>query len=80
MAVMCQRAALAAGILFERGETNLFSDDAQIAGYAQDAVYSMRSAGVINGVGGNEFKPGAGATRAEAAQIVYGVLKKGGIL
>lgn len=46
-----------------------FKDDAQIADWAVDAVYSMQKAGIINGRPGNVFDPLGNATRAEAAKM-----------
>lgn len=50
---------------------NLFQDDNDIAGYAKEAVYALRAAGVINGVSVYEFAPARNATRAETAVMVY---------
>lgn len=46
-----------------------FSDDSAIDAYARDAVYAMRSAGVVSGYPDNSFRPGAYATRAEVAKM-----------
>lgn len=48
-----------------------FSDDAQIAAYAQEAVYRLKAAGVISGIGGNAFSPKETVTRAMAAKTIY---------
>lgn len=57
-----------------------FADDGQIAAYAKEAVMTLCSAGVVNGVGDNRFDPEGTATRAEAAKMVYELLKAiGGI-
>jgi hypothetical protein len=55
--------AAAAGAAF-------FADDAQIAGWAKEAVNAMAAAGLINGVGGGNFAPLKTATRAEAATLL----------
>lgn len=47
-----------------------FDDDAKIASYARDAVYSLAKAGIIEGVGQNCFAPVNFATRAEAAAMM----------
>ena len=57
------------------GSAAEFADDANIADYAKDAVYSLRSIGVVNGDENGKFNPGAAATRAEAAQMIYGFIK-----
>lgn len=48
-----------------------FADDGEIAEYAKEAVYTLNSAGVLNGKGDNKFAPKALATRAEASKIIY---------
>ncbi len=50
----------------------LFADDGEISEYARIAVYYMKEAGIVNGVGDGNFAPKANATRAEAAKIIYG--------
>ena len=50
-----------------------FEDDAEIADYAKEAVYTLRSAKIINGVDGMHFEPNRSITRAEAAQIIYAI-------
>ncbi len=52
-----------------RGET--FADDSDIADYAKDAVYALKSAGIINGRDDNTFDPSNTCTRAEAAKMIY---------
>lgn len=51
-----------------------FADDAAIADYAREAVYYMRSNGIISGKDGNLFAPKDNLTRAEAAKMVYGAI------
>jgi hypothetical protein len=46
-----------------------------IAPYAYDAVASLYEAGIINGVSETEINPIGNASRAQAAKIVYGMLK-----
>ena len=57
------------------GTGEKFADDANIAEYAKDAVYSLRSLGIVNGDENGRFNPCAAATRAEAAQMIYGFIK-----
>ncbi|WP_027400400.1 S-layer homology domain-containing protein [Anaerovorax odorimutans] len=47
-----------------------FADDTEISGYAKESVYKMQQAGIINGVGGNNFNAKDSATRAEVAKII----------
>lgn len=57
--------------------THTFADDAQIAEYAKSAVAKLYGAGVISGYEDGTFLPKNNATRAEAAQMVYKILKIG---
>ena len=52
-----------------------FSDSENISDYAKDAVLSLASEGYINGVGDGTFAPLSNLTRAQAAQIIYNVVK-----
>lgn len=47
-----------------------FSDDADLAEYARQAVYTLKNAGIVNGRGNNEFQAHGTATRAEATVII----------
>jgi len=54
-----------------------FADDEEISAYAKEAVYSLASSEVINGMDGNFFAPKKFASRAEVAKIIcLGVIKK----
>ena len=48
-----------------------YADEASISSYAKTAVDWARDAGVILGKDGNRFDPSGGATRAQAAVILY---------
>lgn len=66
MCVMLSRVAKTAS-----SETDdKFLDDENISEYAKKAVYGMKKAGMIDGMGDNKFEPKLGATRAQAAKIV----------
>ena len=52
-----------------------YSDDAEIAAYAKDAVYALSKADVIHGVGDGKFAPKATATRAQVAQMFANLMK-----
>ncbi|MDO4541349.1 MAG: S-layer homology domain-containing protein [Bacillota bacterium] len=72
MAVMIARFAKVRNIDLDLGSRSAaFGDDSEIAEYAKDAVYAMKSAGIFNGKGNNKFEPRANATRAEAAKIIH---------
>ena len=66
MAVMIFRA-----LKLEENEDSEFADDADISDYAKTAVYAVKNAGIISGMGDNMFLPKAFATRAQAAQMIY---------
>lgn len=74
-AVMAYRAAIANGKTFDEEKGGSFADDAQISDYAGEAVYAMRGAGIINGKDNNRFCPLETCTRAEAAKIIYMLIK-----
>lgn len=76
MAAMCFRFASAYGTELS-GEDDLaegrFIDDGDISEYAYEAVYRMKSAGIISGNDEEEFAPKDTAVRAEAAKIIYNI-------
>lgn len=80
MAVMLQRAAKAAGIsttdkidlvYFE----DPFVDRNEMASWASSSITTLYKAGFISGVGNGRFAPNATATRAQAAQMIYNLIK-----
>ena len=52
-----------------------FSDSEEIADYAQAAVKHFVSGGIISGYDDNTFRPNGSITRAEAAKIIYNIIK-----
>lgn len=52
-----------------------FSDIDQISPYALEGIKVMQQAGILGGVGDNKFAPSDGATRAEAAKVIFDLLK-----
>ncbi len=56
------------------GDSITFDDNAEIAGYAKDAVEALTATGIINGMGDGTFSPNGTVTRAQAAKVVYGLL------
>ena len=76
-AVFAARAAkmMNFGLNSDRGES--FADDADISDYAKDSVYAMKNENIISGMGENMYNPNANCTRAQAAVIVYRLLKGG---
>lgn len=73
-AAMASRIAKAFGKTLT-SESEAFADDAEIASWAKTAVYELKNAGVIGGVGDNNFAPAGTCTRAQAAQIIYQLIK-----
>ncbi|WP_248926055.1 choice-of-anchor I family protein [Paenibacillus hamazuiensis] len=72
MAVMIARAAK----LPAASGGKAFADNADIAGWAKDAVASAAASGLLNGYENGTFKPKANATRAEAATVILKAIKK----
>lgn len=52
-----------------------FADSEKIADYAKDAVAMLAELGIVNGYDDNTFRPSGFATRAEAAKMIYSMLK-----
>ena len=74
-AVMAYNIAKAKGTAFNTEKGEVFADDADVADYANEAVYALKNAEVINGKGEGMFAPKANCTRAEAAKIIYTLIK-----
>lgn len=66
-------------LLFKNAEVTSaelhFEDKSEIADYAYEAVCALYEMGAINGVSETRFEPMGTATRAQAAKVVYAVLK-----
>lgn len=75
MAVMTYKAAKAAGYDFDGGFEVSFADHDDIAGYAEESVRGMSSKKIINGYPDGRFAPNETATRAQAAQVIYTIIK-----
>ena len=54
-----------------------FADDDSIAEYAKNGVYTLKNRGMISGYEDGTFRPQSQITRAEAAQMIYNILKLG---
>lgn len=74
MAVMVYKAVQIKQLALVSGEATAFKDEANIASYAKQAVEAIQGAGIINGVGNDEFAPKKNASRAEAAVMIYNLL------
>ena len=75
IAVILNRAGETFDIQFADGEERNFNDYSSISNYARDAVDVLSKAGIINGDNNGCFNPANYATRAEAAKMIYGVIK-----
>lgn len=53
-----------------------FTDADSISDYAKEAVSTMSAAGILNGFEDATFRPMANATRAQAAKVIYEMLKE----
>ena len=58
------------GVTIDNAVSEPFADDAKIGKWAYDAVYVIKSIGVVSGMGANEFQPRGNATRAQVAQMM----------
>ena len=72
--VMAYNIATAFGKNFTEAAAE-FTDNAEISEYAKKAVYALKGTGVINGKGEGTFAPKDSCTRAEAAIIIYNLIK-----
>ena len=70
MATIIARYAAAFQIELKAADGSTFSDDSAIAGYAKDAVYSMKASGILSGKGNDRFDPQGTTTRAETAKVI----------
>jgi hypothetical protein len=70
MATVLNRYISFAKITLESNAQEAFADDAAIASWAKDSVYTLAYAGLINGVGEGNYAPARTATRAEVATLL----------
>lgn len=75
MAVMTYKAAKSAGYEFEESNEIDCADKGLISEYAKESVASMMASKFINGYPDGRFAPQENATRAEAAQIIYSMIR-----
>ena len=74
MAVMISRTIEKLGIEIESKDVDEFADYSKVSDYARDGVIFMKSIGLIEGYN-NEYRPNDNLTRAEAAKVIFGLLK-----
>lgn len=80
-----QAAAFIARAVAKKGgvltaDSNVFSDNDKISSWAAEAVNGLKNAGVISGSGDNMFNPKNNLTRAEAANMIYGLMNYLGLI
>lgn len=73
-AVMLLRACKNAGMAFN--EKKQPADFGEISPYALESVELLTAAGIISGYEDGSFKPIQSMTRAQAAQLIYGIIKE----
>ena len=61
---------LASAMKYQTGEAESFADNNEISDYAKQAVYQLKSAGIVVGSNGY-FYPRSELSRAEAATVIY---------
>ena len=74
MAVMISRTIEKLALKTEDTDVNAFDDDSKVSDYAKESVLFMKSIGLIEG-NNNEFRPVDNLTRAEAAKVIYQLIK-----
>lgn len=78
VAVILYRTANVKNVNIETKVGDKFADEDKIADYAKNAVAVLRYNGVVGGVGDNMFEPKLITNRAEAAVMIYKLLRIGG--
>lgn len=76
MAVLAYKFAKVKGYEFKNsGDSDAFLDRAIISDYAKEPVSYLLGAEILNGMGDGNFAPKSGSTRAQAAVLVYRLLR-----
>lgn len=78
MCVILQRVLSAKGISAAADGAEAFADASAIAPYAREAVGQMKALGIVNGLEDNTFAPLSYMSRAQAAKVLYLMLKQVG--
>ncbi len=76
LTVMCDRALEYLGLSLTETAELTPADAEEISDYASDAVFRFYGAGILNGDTDGRFRPEDGATRAEAAKIIAGLMNR----
>ena len=76
MAAVIYRAVLDKNINLTPSQSEYtYTDHADIADYAKDAVYALYHAGIMSGMGDGNFASKENANRAQAACVIDRILK-----
>ena len=75
MAVIAYRAAKLSGYQFDSSQEIGFTDRSEISDYASESVAAMSAKGIITGYPDGRFGAFDTANRAQAAQIMYNIIK-----
>lgn len=75
IAVMVYNVLNVCGVPLEAASDSAYIDEDNISGYAKTAVHYLTANGIFNGYDDNSFKPLNNASRAEAAVVVYNMVK-----
>lgn len=75
MAVIIYRVLSKGGYSWPALNGEIFADMDCIGEYAKEAVMNIKNISLISGMGDNTFAPKANATRAQAAKIIYDMIK-----
>lgn len=73
--MLCRAVEAKKKVLAETAQPMGFADETDISGYALNSVKAMQRAGIISGYEDGSFLPKNPVTRAEAAVMIYNVLK-----
>jgi hypothetical protein len=73
MAQFIYREALLAGATFDTETDPGYTDDGDLTGEAQDAVFGLTNAGVLQGFGNRQFGPNNTITRAQMATFIVNI-------
>ena len=76
IAALIYRAALKVNISLKNGGSVSFSDKESLAPWAFEAVAALNESGIMQGMDDNRFNPLDNASRAQAAKVIYELIKR----
>ncbi|MDR1101733.1 MAG: S-layer homology domain-containing protein, partial [Clostridiales bacterium] len=80
IALILQRFARSEGVALPNRQVSRFNDEDSIANWAYDAVKELQRAGIINGDDYGNMNPLGNAKRAEAAKLLFELMRIMGLL